>query len=50
VNASGANILPSSPWSVNSGRNTTMMMAMPNRIGRLIPSPEQDHLGLVVMS
>ena len=35
VKAIGANILPSTPSSVKSGRNTTMIIAIENTIGRL---------------
>ena len=34
VKASGLNILPSNPSSVNSGKNTMMIMKMPKTIGR----------------
>jgi hypothetical protein len=34
VSATGANSLPSSPWRDNNGRNTRMMMPMPELIGR----------------
>jgi hypothetical protein len=33
VSASGANILPSRPESVNSGRNTMTMMSTPESTG-----------------
>jgi hypothetical protein len=34
VNARGANILPSNPSSVNRGKKTMMIIAMPNTMGR----------------